>query len=190
MRPRVAGDWKVDLARRHVVEGQVEDALDTHQLLTRLGSSTSSLDRLDFQVLGPGDRLCELELKAKHQRYNGWSRPGVAERDLFILDELALRKIIDGGRHAFLLVFDAPNRRWVLWGVMDLVLATKTRIARPLATGAGKVKGKVLLDLGESPSHHSHLVEALDAMAANIRMIDEHWSSIEPWPSHQLALGA
>src|SRR4051812_35880200 len=110
MRPRVPGDWRIDLARRHLVEGQVEDALDSHPELTRLSSSTSAFDRLDFQVLGPGERLCELELKAKHQRYQGWARPGVSERDLFILDELALRKILDAGRHGFLLVHDQPGR--------------------------------------------------------------------------------
>src|SRR4051794_8434894 len=108
MRERRPSDWRVDLARRHPLESRVETALDDHPALTRLGSRTASLDRLDFAVLGPGERLCELELKAKHQPYRSWAdlRPGVAERDLFILDELALRKVIDAGRYAFLLVND------------------------------------------------------------------------------------
>jgi hypothetical protein len=187
MRERRPGDWRVDLARRHPLERLVEAALDDHPALVRLSTSTASLDRLDFSLLAPGERLCELELKAKHQPYQQWSRlrPDTPERDLFILDELALRKVIDAGRHAFLLVHDEPGGRWVLWSTMDLVLATKMRANRCLATGVDRLKAKVLLDLTDTPHHHQTLTAALSALASAVRVIDRHWSAIGPWPTNR-----
>ncbi len=57
--------------------------LDEHPELVRLSSSTALLDRLDYQLLGLGERLCELELKTKRQPYRGWAdlRPELAETD-------------------------------------------------------------------------------------------------------------
>ena len=80
-----------------------------------LRASTTSFDRLDFQLLAPGERLVEIEVKAKIQPLSeGWRalRHDVAPADLFVLDELALRKIVDAGRYAFLLVRDIPRARW------------------------------------------------------------------------------
>jgi hypothetical protein len=193
MRERRRGDWRIDLARRHPLETQVRHAIEEHPALTLLTSSTDSMDRLDFQVLGPGERLCEIELKAKHQTYRGWSayRPDVAESDLFILDELALRKIVGAGRYGMLLVNDQPSGRWIVFTVMDLVLASKARVDRRLATGVDRIKAKVLLDLNDSDQHHASATAALSAVASYMKVIDRHWNAIEPWPSrHCNRLGA
>ena len=187
MRERRPGDWRVDLNRRHPLERVVEAAIDRHQSFTRLTSSTSSLDRLDFQVLGPTERLCEIELKAKHQRYQGWTQYSArtSEADLFILDELAMRKILSAGRYAFLVVHDQPSRRWVVWSVMDLVLATKHRANRRLAVGAGPLKAKLLLDSNDSPHHCGSVESALDAVADLAKTADSCWSSIDGWPTNR-----
>lgn len=189
MRDRTPEDWRVDLAERHPVEAAVGAALAVHPRLVPLQTSTASLDRLDFQLLGPGERLCELELKAKRQPYVGWveRRPEVPERELFILDELALRRIVDAGRYAFLLVRDRPGRRWVVWSTAELVLATKVRVARRLATGADRVKGKVLVDLREAATATADLHAALDAVADRIGFIDRRWCDIAPWPGREVA---
>lgn len=186
MRERRPGDWRVDLARRHHYEAHIERAIDDHGALTRLASSTNSLDRLDYQVLGPNGRLIEIELKAKHQHYRGWTdlRPDVAERDLFILDELALRKLVDAGRYAVLLVRDDPGNRWIVWTLMDLVLAPKARVARRLATGTDRTKGKVLLDLGDTAHHLATPPDALDRIAELSTLVDDRWRAIEAWPTH------
>jgi len=192
MRERRPGDWRVDLARRHRYEDLVEAAIDDHPALTRMASSTSSLDRLDFQVLGPGERLVEIELKAKHQPYRGWGhlRPATRESDLFIVDELTMRKLVDAGRYAFLLVRDDPGDRWVVWTMFDLVLAAKARVDRPLATGTDRTKGKLLVDLADTPHHHRSLPEALDAIARLCGEIDHRWHAIESWPTRPLTTGA
>jgi hypothetical protein len=79
--------------------------------LVLLKRATSSLYELDYAIAGPGDRLGQVELKAKHQPYRGWGhlRPDLPEAHLFILDELALRKIVDAGRYAYLVVADVPH---------------------------------------------------------------------------------
>ena len=140
-------------------------------------------------MLGPGERSWSSSPSSRPSSSptGSWAdlRRGVAERDLFILDELALRKVIDAGRYAFLLVNDQPTNRWVLWTTMDLVLATKVRVNRRLATGIDQLKAKVLLDLGDSPHHYDSLVAALSAMASALRVIDRHWTDIGPWPSNR-----
>lgn len=183
MRERRASDWKVDLAQRHPLEAQVARALDDHPGLVRLSSSTASVDRLDYQLLGPGERLCELELKTKRQPYRGWAhlRPELGELDVFILDELALRRVVDAGRYAFLLVRDTPGRRWALWSTAELVLATKVRVSRQLAT-SGTSKGKLLIDLTGAAAVVPTLPAALDALGELVRLIDRQWSDVAAWP--------
>lgn len=183
MRERRASDWKFDLAQRHPLEAQVAQALDEHPGLVRLASSTASLDRLDYQLLGPGERLCELELKTKRQPYRGWAylRPELAEADVFILDELALRRVVDAGRYAFLLVQDMPARRWAIWSTAELVLASKVRVSRKLAT-SGTFKGKLLIDLGAAAAIVPSLPAALDALGELVRLIDRQWSDVAAWP--------
>ena len=111
MRARRPSDWAVDLGGRHELETTVRSALAGHPDLLLLCSSTNSLERLDYQLEYSG-RFVELELKAKNQQLSqGWQqlRPEVREADLFVIDELALRKITDAGRFAFLLVLGCPE---------------------------------------------------------------------------------
>ena len=215
MRERRADDWRVDLAERHPLEFAVARALGQHPALTLLASSTASTDRLDYQVLGPGDRLVQLELKAKRQPYRGWEahRPDVPEPELFILDELALRKIVDAGRYGFLVVRDLPQKRWCVWSTAELVLAPKGRVSRRLATGARRAgaavataarvtpavrttsaepvratsaeptKGKVLLDSRDAAGIVPTLSAALDAVVDLIDAVDRRWGDIAAWPA-------
>ena len=83
MRDRLPADWRTDLKERHRLEADVRNELAAHPELTMLQCSTASTDRLDYQLVGPGARLLEVELKTKRQVYRGWSRyrPDVPERD-------------------------------------------------------------------------------------------------------------
>ncbi|MEA2447440.1 MAG: hypothetical protein QOK47_1077 [Actinomycetota bacterium] len=193
MRERRPEDWRTDLSKRHHIEAKVAARLAAHPGLIMLKRSTSSTDRLDYQLLGPGERLIEMELKTKRQPYQGWTRyrPDVPEKDLFILDELALRRIVDAGRYAFLLVNDMPGRRWCLWSTADLVLTSKSRVARSLARGADLVKGKLLISLVEHSTVTETLAEAIEALITTIYGVDKAWDDIAPWPSgSKPALGA
>lgn len=185
MRDRRPGDWRTDLVGRHALEDEVGRALAEHPLLSLEQDRTDSVSSLDYLVRAPGDRRVEVELKAKLQRYVGWGayRRDVDERDLFILDELALRHIVDAGRYAFLVVRDAPSDRWCVWNTGDLVLTSKVRVARRLATGRGRVKGKVLISMTEQSVVVPSLADAVAAIAADVLQIDRRWNDIAPWPA-------
>jgi hypothetical protein len=185
MRERRPEDWRTDLAKRHQLEAKVAARLAAHPDLIMLKRSTASTDRLDYQLLGPGERLLEMELKTKRQPYQGWSRyrPDIVESDLFILDELALRRIVDAGRYAFLLVNDMPGRRWCLWSTADLVLTSKSRVARSLARETERVKGKLLISLIEHSIVRETLGEAIEALISSVHGVDRAWDDIAPWPS-------
>jgi hypothetical protein len=184
MRERLPQDWRVDLAQRHGLEARVRNEIAAHRDLTLLCCSTSSTSRLDYQALGPGGRLIEIEVKAKRQSYRGWSmyRPGVEEKDLFILDELALRKLVEAGRYAFLLVNDMPGSRWAVWSNPDLVLTPKARVSRQLS-GGGVVKGKVLISFAEDAHLFADVSHAIDFIAETAVLVDSRWTDIAPWPS-------
>jgi hypothetical protein len=186
MRERRSSDWVIDLNGRHGIESQVEHALVSHSRLTLLRASTQSFDRLDFQILAPGERLVELEVKAKHQPLSsGWQRlrPDVQSADLFVLDELALRKILDAGRYAFLLVRDIPRARWVLWSAGDLLVASRVRHARRLDKEASAIKGKLVFDLSETGFSTPTLSDALDSLTTTVASIDAMWADVSPWPN-------
>ncbi len=184
MRDRVPADWKVDLRERHQLEAGVRNELAAHPELAMLRCSTASTERLDYQLAGPGARLLEIELKMKRQVYRGWSyRPDVPEKDLFILDELALRKLIDAGRYAFLLVRDLPCDRWAVWSTHDLVMTSKVRVTRQLAVGTGAVKGKVLISFAEDASLFCDVSSSIDFIVDTLKTVDQRWSDIAPWPS-------
>jgi hypothetical protein len=186
MRERRPSDWVVDLDRRHDSENAVERGIKYHQAFELVSDSTRSFSRLDFQLLGPEDRLIELEVKAKLQPLStGWQelRPQVEPNNLFVLDELALRKIMDAGRYAFLLVRDVPGARWVLWSSGDLLVASRVRHARRLERShVSRMKGKLLFDLSEGGAESPSLKEALDRLAEMAPHVDEWWTDIAPWP--------
>lgn len=184
MRARRPSDWVADLGGRHELETKVRAALAAHPDVLLLGSSTDSLDRLDYQ-LEYSEHFVELELKAKNQCLSrGWQqlRPEVREADLFVIDELALRKITDAGRFAFLLVCDSPSRRWALWSSGDLLVASRRRHTRALDTPAGKTKGKLLFDISEAGYIGTHLDGALDALVVMAAHLESWWQDIAPWP--------
>lgn len=187
MRERVASDWVTDLRGRHGIEAEVEHVLVAHPQLRLLRTSTQSFDRLDFQLLGPGERLVELEVKAKVQPLSaGWRalRPDVDPARLFVLDELALRKIIDAGRYAFLLVHDIPRGRWLLWSVGDLLVASRVRHTRRLEKSAlATHKGKLVFDLEEAGYSTRALREAIDTMASIVASLEAWWADVAPWPA-------
>jgi hypothetical protein len=185
MRDRRPSDWAVDLSGRHEIEALVGEALRVHCALGLVHNSTNSFDRLDYQVLC-ADQLIELEVKAKHQPLSlGWQRlrPDVRPVDLFVLDELAMRKIVDVGRYAFLLVRDVPGNRWCLWSAGDLVVASRVRHTRRLDTGSQRSKGKLLFDLSEAGHVTTSLADALDSLFATASHVELWWRDIAPWPA-------
>lgn len=183
MRDRQPQDWVTDLTGRHTLEHQVEHALRAAPCLKLVHVATDSLTELDYVTIGPGLRVAPIELKAKLQPYRGWNTcaPRLDPHNVFLLDELALRKIVEAGRYAFLLVWDAPVGRWAVWSSLDLILATKVRVARPVGRH-GVAKAKVILDLDEAAHTCTDLTAVIDAITEDLETCDAQWNSIGPWP--------
>ena len=146
---------------------------------------TDSYDRLDFAVATNRVRNAEVELKAKWQRCStGWQRQrrDVPERELFILDELALRRILGSGPDSHLMILDWPNRRWILFDVPQLALAPKARVNRRLSRKRSTAKAKILLDLRDGCPGGPKASAAVKSLAKRIDETNRHWSQLEAWP--------
>lgn len=72
----------------------------------------------------------------------------------------------------------------MLWTLAELVVCSKVRVTRGLAT-PGKVKGKVLLDLSEAAVAASSLGGVLDLLVESVTRIDRQWGDIAPWPTRR-----
>ncbi len=76
----------------------------------------------------------------------------------------------------------------MLWSLAELVVCTKVRVSRQLAS-PGQVKGKVLLDLSEAGVSTTSLGDVLDRLVDVLSQIDRRWGDIAPWPK-QKAVGS
>lgn len=110
-------------------EEHVEGVLGKGTVLARF-SSTNDLD-----VWVPGYFL---ELKEKNQRYGErWHLlPGVEEADLFVMDELTIRRGLDNWPYVFFLVRDNPGGGRLVWmPIWELISTPRVRRQR---VGKGK----------------------------------------------------
>ncbi|MCP4957704.1 MAG: hypothetical protein GY925_00390 [Actinomycetia bacterium] len=187
MRDRRPSDWIADLTGRHELEQQVAGEFEANPAVRLLETNTNRYDRLDYSVATTSVTAAGVELKAKWQPYRGWGhhRPDVDQADLFILDELALRRIVTDGTNSHLLIYDHPMRRWVIFGVADLILAPKARIARQLQGRRPTTKGKVLIDLRDGLQAGQDLPTVITRLGAAINDTDRRWPQVEPWPAPQ-----
>ncbi len=186
MRPRIPSDWATDLAGRRHLESRFGQGLQQHRRLRVVADDTDRYDTPDYLIDVSGVGRASVELKAKWQSYrSGWTRhrPDIAEPELFILDELALRKIVAAGRHSYLVVHDHPTNRWRIFGTTDLVLAPKVRVARRLEGRRPTTKGKVLIDLRDGHHGGDSLAGAVEALAMMIPQTERRWTQVEPWPN-------
>lgn len=111
--------------------------------------------RLDF---GFGDigqkRYFSFDAKEKRQRYNlnNWPGAGIAEEHLFIIDDLAARRVLAFAPNAGLVIRDNLRRLYFLFTVVDLFLMPKLRVNRRLDLNPPLLKGKWLIDLRNGQS--------------------------------------
>jgi hypothetical protein len=136
---------------------------DVRQLLTKRSiafvDNTGSLETLDF-TLATAD--IHFDVKEKKQRVNVHNWQGaeaIPEEHLFLLDDLAARKILLKSPRSFLLVQDCSRRplTYYVFSIVDLLCMPKRRVNRALARtdGPTALKGKWYLDLRHGARHES-----------------------------------
>lgn len=131
---RPPGASQMDFANAAEFEAVVRSFLPIY-LVDRSKSTTD----LDFWI-----PPAWIEVKEKRQPLtNRWHLlPGVPESDLFVLDELSLRKALKHGLEAYFVLRDVPGDRIFLAAAWEVGCSSTTRVNR-----GGK--GKLLLNLAE-----------------------------------------
>jgi ATP-dependent helicase Lhr and Lhr-like helicase len=149
-RERRSPDWTADLAGARPYEAAVRRVLREHPSVSRVADLSEQTETPDFEFEYEGHRV-GLEVKTKLQSYSPEVRgvwPEIDERRLFILDEVSLRKLFAPEGMGYLLVYDAPGRRWVVFGPWHLLFGPHRRYERSGDKGNGPfLKGKMLIDL-------------------------------------------
>lgn len=174
---RQPAHWATDTAGRRIFERAVRRAIDSDGEFVLL-DSTDSYDEIDFELGCRGKRLF-LEVKQKKQRYrDAWPEiAGVDEEHLFILDELAVRKIIRRSPRAYLLIQDQITNRFSTLGALELVAMPKARVNRSIDAAVATFKGKWLIDI-----RNGEIIDSLDEAVAYIkrRVVseDDYWNGL------------
>lgn len=125
-------------------------------------------ERLDF---GFGDsgrkRYFSFDAKEKRQHYNlkNWPDAGIGEEHLFIIDDLAARRVLVFAPNAGLVIRDNLRRLYFLFTVVDLFLMPKVRVNRQLGVNPPLLKGKWLIDL-RNGQHYPDLAAVFAGIAA------------------------
>jgi hypothetical protein len=169
--------WATDTAGRRGFERRVRKALNDDGEFVLL-DSTDSFDEIDFELACRGKRLF-LEVKEKRQRYrDGWvSAASVDEEHLFILDELAVRKIVRRSPRAYLLVHDLVARRFSVLSALELVTMPKARVNRSIDAAVSTYKGKWLIDL-RNGELSSTLPEAIAYLKRRSVSEEDYWGAL------------
>lgn len=174
---RQPAHWETDTAGRRAFERKVRRALDEDGEFVLL-DSTDSFDEIDFE-LGCRGRRIFLEVKEKKQRYReAWVQAaGLTEIDLFILDELAARKLVLRSPRAYLLINDVPGERFAVTGALDLITMPKSRVNRSIDGGVATFKGKWLIDLRNTEAF-GDLAGAVAYLKRRSVGEDEYWKAL------------
>jgi hypothetical protein len=121
-----------DLAAAREYELQVADVLPHWRI-----DETRATDRLDFWVPG-----FFVEVKEKRQRLTDrWQLlPNHPERDLFVMDELTVRRALRHWPYVYFVIRDVPGDRVFIASIAELIAVERVRRNR-------SGKGKWILDM-------------------------------------------
>jgi hypothetical protein len=104
---------------------------------------------LDFTIIDiNGQPAFHFDVKEKRQKYNLNNWPKFApESDLFILDDLAVRKCLAYGPKSGILIRDNIRKKYNFVSIVDLALMPRARVNRPIHRNQHEEKGKWLINL-------------------------------------------
>ena len=90
-----------------------------------------------------------MDAKEKRQQYNlyNWKITSEQEQHIFIIDDLAARKILAYAPYSGMIVRDNLLGGYYFFSVLDLFLMPKIRVNRPIHKEQEALKGKWLIDL-------------------------------------------
>lgn len=122
----------------------------------------------------------QLDVKEKRQPVDitVWPAVDFPEKDLFILDDLAARKILRQSPYSGMLVLDRPSKRLVFFDVVTLWSVPRVRVNRVLNPGKTLLKGKWLIDLrnGYDCANFADVLSIVESYIKEQQKIFEGWS--------------
>lgn len=168
-------------------EQLVGAALAADPRVRDLCDRTASYEDLDFGFTYRSMAVT-LDVKEKRQRYSEGIRrlwAGVAEGDLFVVDETVFRRVVWQGGGGYLLVHDVPSGRWCVFGPWELTLGHSVRYGRWGERREGKpfLKGKLLLNLSAASEATPEL--SVDAVLRTVDIARRWRSRVEPVPDRR-----
>lgn len=151
---------------------------------------TRSHHELDFALPDPG---IHLDVKEKLQQFSkaNWSNVATPQEYLFIIDDLAVRKMLLHAPRSFCLIKDSSPSppMYYIYSIVDLLCIPKTRVRRPIERQVKGYKGKWLVDLRDAAAFVS-LDGALDYVLAYEKqfpaIFQEHIDCWGKYPSERL----
>ncbi|WP_207680991.1 hypothetical protein [Desulfonema magnum] len=129
-------------------EQELKQYFKAHQIPFQ--DNSGSFKKLDFAF---GDiktkKYFSFDVKEKRQRYVTRNWPGVEipEEHLFILDDLAARKVLAYAPNSGVVIRDNIRRKYFFFSVVTLYLMPKQRVNREISKNVKTLKGKWLTDL-------------------------------------------
>lgn len=130
-------------------EQEVKTYLESHKIPYEDG--TRSKTSLDFFL--PRQRIyCDVKEKSQPFSMRNWSKAAVAQENLFIIDDLAARKLLHHAPLSFCLIKDSSisPTMFYIYSIVDLLCIPKKRVKRPIERSVKAYKGKWLLDLRDA----------------------------------------
>lgn len=136
--------------------------------------ASSSYKRLDFTIFDKHNQPSfHLDVKEKRQKYNlkNWAE-FAPEPDLFVLDDLTVRKCLAHAPNSGVLIRDNLRKKYFFLSILDLALMPRLRVNRPINRNHLEVKGKWLINLRNAKSAAS-LEKAIYLIRYYLRDMDE-----------------
>lgn len=125
---------------------------------------TKSKTALDFFL--PRHKIY-FDAKEKSQPFSmkNWSEAPAAQENLFIIDDLAARKLLRHAPLSFCLIKDSSisQSMYYIYSIVDLLCVPKKRVKRPIEKSVKTFKGKWLLDLRDAAAF-DELSDAMNYM--------------------------
>ena len=123
---------------------------------------TKSHSDVDFFLPRNG---VHLDAKEKRQRFDmrNWKEAVMPQECLFIIDDLAIRKLLRHAPHSFCLIRDRSRMplTYYVYSIVDFLCMPKKRCRRPIRRNMTAYKGKWLLDLRDAAAFEK-LEEAMN----------------------------
>lgn len=146
-------------------EADCKAFVEKHEHIHLVEDNTNSVDKIDF-ILELNKKRFALDCKVKNRTYREkWHELlRIPEKDTFIFDETAIKKLFSEYPYGFMLIFNKPDDEHIVFNCLDLLFIPRKRINRLIEKNQKRIKGKWVVNLNWGHRFES-MVLSFDYMA-------------------------